>query len=83
MDDAEGRDLLTVVEAAHELGLTVRGVQERVRRGLLRGERVSPRLWLIPREEVERAKAQGRLKPGPKPRDQQEDEETTGAKERQ
>jgi excisionase family DNA binding protein len=61
------RDLLTIAEAAAVLGLTVRGVQERVRRRHMHGVRVSPRLWLIPRSEVERAKEAGRLKPGPKP----------------
>ena len=62
------RELLTVTEAADELGLTVRGVQERLRRGLMRGERVSPRLWMVPRAEVERWKALGRQKPGRKPK---------------
>ena len=62
-----GRELLTVTETAAELGLTVRGVQERLRRGLMRGERVSPRLWMVPRAEVERWKALGRQRPGRKP----------------
>lgn len=61
-----GRDLLTVAEAAQELGMTVRGVQERLRRGMMRGERVSPRLWMIQREEVERWRALGRQRPGRK-----------------
>jgi len=59
--------LLTVQEAAVELGITVRGVQERLRRGAMQGERVTPRLWLIPRAEVERWKALGRQRPGRKP----------------
>jgi len=59
--------LLTVQEAAVELGITVRGVQERLRRGAMQGERVTPQLWLIPRAEVERWKALGRQRPGRKP----------------
>lgn len=62
------RDLLTVAEAASELGLTVRGVQDRLLRGLMRGERVSPRLWMISRAEVERWKTLGRQRPGRKPK---------------
>ncbi len=62
------RRLLTVQEAANELGITVRGVQERLRRGAMRGERVTARLWLIPRIEIERWKLLGRQRPGRKPR---------------
>ena len=65
---AEERALVTVSEAAAELGLTVHAVAKRLRQGTMHGEQVHPRLWLIPREEVERAKAMGKLKPGPKPR---------------
>ena len=64
--------MLTVAETARELDLTVRGVQNRLLRGLMQGERVTPRLWLIPREEVDRWKALGRQKPGRKPRQQTE-----------
>ncbi len=60
--------MLTVAETAQELGLTVRGVQTRLLRGQIQGERVTPRLWLIPREEVDRVKPLGKLKRGPKPR---------------
>ena len=65
---SEGRALVTVSEAASELGLTVHAVAKRLRQGTMRGEQVHPRLWLIPREEVERWKERGRLKPGPKRR---------------
>ena len=60
--------LVTVTEAAAELGLTVHAVAKRLRRGQMKGERVSPRLWLVPREEVERWKEIGRMKPGPRRR---------------
>ncbi len=64
----EDRDLLTVSEAATELGLTPVGVARRLQRGYMRGIKVNPRLWLVEREEVERAKAMGKIKPGPKPK---------------
>ena len=64
----ERRDLLTVAEAARELGLTARAVLNRIERGELKAERVHARLWLIPRSEVERLRGTGKFKPGPKPR---------------
>ena len=60
--------MYTVSEAAEMLGLSVRGLAHRLERGLMRGHKVNPRLWLIPREEVERWKALGRQQPGRKPR---------------
>lgn len=57
-------DLLTVAETAEELGLTVRGIQARLKRGALRGVRPSPRIWLVPRDEVEAWKDRGKMKPG-------------------
>lgn len=64
----EERDLITVSEAAAILGISNRAVSKRLENGQMRGERVHPRLWLIPREEVERWRELGRMKPGPKPR---------------
>ncbi len=64
--------MLTVQETAEELGLTIRGVQNRLLRGSMQGERVSPRLWMIPRGEVERWRALGKQRPGRKPRKQAE-----------
>lgn len=60
--------MLTVQETAEELGITTRGVQHRLERGLMRGERVSPRLWMIPRTEVDRWREVGKLPRGRKPR---------------
>ena len=64
----EERELLTLQEVATELGLPVRTVQNRVRSGRMAGERVHPRLWMVPRSELDRWRGRGRLKPGPKPR---------------
>ncbi|HEV2106807.1 MAG TPA: helix-turn-helix domain-containing protein [Thermomicrobiales bacterium] len=69
----EDRDLLTVSEAAAELGLSPVGVARRLQRGYMRGIKVSPRLWLVEREEVERAKQRGRMKPGPKPKTEEQE----------
>ncbi len=59
---------MTPAEAAAEIGITQRAVQDRLKRGLLRGTNYGGRVWLIDREEVERAKAVGPLKRGPKAR---------------
>ena len=64
--------MLTVQETAEELGLTIRGVQNRLLRGVMQGERVSPRLWMIPRSEVDRWREVGKLPRGRKPRKQAE-----------
>jgi excisionase family DNA binding protein len=60
-------EYLSVDEAAAALGLTVRAIRLRIQRGDMRAERIGMRVWAIPREEVERWRAIGRLKPGPKP----------------
>ncbi len=61
---------MTPAQAAEELGISVRGVQDRLKRGLLHGTNYGGRIWLIDRAEVERAKALGKLKRGPKPREE-------------
>jgi excisionase family DNA binding protein len=50
------RDFLTVAEAAAILGVPGRTIAYRLQQGFMQGEQVNPRLWLIPREEVERWK---------------------------
>lgn len=64
---------LTTKEAAEALGLTLRGVQDRIKAGTLRAERVGARGWIIPRSEIERLRDAGKFKPGPKPRTQTAD----------
>jgi excisionase family DNA binding protein len=60
-------DYMTVEEAAAALGLSVRAIRERIRRGDMRADRLGARVWAIPRDEVQKWQAIGRLKPGPKP----------------
>jgi excisionase family DNA binding protein len=65
------RDYLTAGQAAAALGLPLRTVRYRLQQGLMRGVLVSPRLWLVPRAEVERWRGHGKLQPGPKRRSQE------------
>ena len=60
-------DRMTVPEVARELGISPSTVLYRLKAGLLSGENYGGRVWLIPREEVERAKMAGPVKRGPKP----------------
>jgi excisionase family DNA binding protein len=64
------RDMLTVAEAAQELGVSARAVQNRIRAGEMDAEKVTPRLYLIPRSEVDRWKPVGKRKGG-RPRKEQ------------
>lgn len=58
------RELWTVAETAAELGMSIRGILNRLEKGQMKGEKVTPRLWLIPRVEVEAWVTRGRLKVG-------------------
>lgn len=58
---------MTVKEAAGALQISERAVLKRINSGHLRARRIGERLFVIEREEIERAAAEGRLKPGPKP----------------
>jgi excisionase family DNA binding protein len=60
-------EYVTVAQAAAVLGLTPRAVRNRIERGEMAAERLNARLLLISRDEVERQRARGRQKPGPKP----------------
>ena len=65
------REMLTVDEAADALGVGAHAIRKRLLRGLMRGEPLGSgrrRIWLIPRDEVERWRGAGKLKPGPKPK---------------
>jgi excisionase family DNA binding protein len=60
--------MVTVTEAAAQLGLSARAVAYRLERGMMQGVKVNPRLWLVPSDEVERWRGRGRLPPGRKPK---------------
>jgi excisionase family DNA binding protein len=57
-------DYLTIAEAAAELGVAERTVRYRVARGLMKGERIGKRVWVIPVQEVEAWKTRGPLPHG-------------------
>jgi excisionase family DNA binding protein len=59
---------MTVTDAATVLGVEVSTLRRRLEAGVMKGERIHARLWLIPREEVDRWRKIGRLKRGPKPK---------------
>ena len=61
---ARGMDeYLTVVDAAEAMGITPRALRWRIERGDVRAERVNPRLWLVPADEVARWRELGKLRP--------------------
>ena len=72
VSEKESLDVLTVAETAAALGLTVRGVQHRLQRGMMRGIRIGERVWVIPRSEVEKWRERGRSPRGRKPRQNDE-----------
>src|SRR5215203_893394 len=59
---------MSVSDAAAAIGISVTALRDRIRHGQVKAERIGRRVLLIPPEEVERLRGQGRLKPGPKPR---------------
>ena len=59
--------LITVPQAAKLLGLSESGIHKRIERGDMRAERLGGKVWVIPREEVERWQQLGRQRPGRKP----------------
>ena len=65
--------LITVPEAARILGLSESGIHKRIERGAMRAEQLGGKVWVIPREEVERWQRMGRMKPGRKPREQEQE----------
>ena len=67
-------DVVTVPQAAKLLGLTERGVLKRIERGDMRAERLGGKVWVIPREEIERWTVLGRQRPGRKPKRFEEQE---------
>lgn len=64
----DGMDYMTVGQAAEALGVSPRAIRHRIAVGEMQAEQINPRLWMIPRAEVERWTALGRMRPGPKPK---------------
>jgi excisionase family DNA binding protein len=56
-------EYLTVAQAAAELGISRRALLNRIEKGDVRAVRVNPRLWVVPRREVDRWKELGKLRP--------------------
>ena len=63
-------EYLSVAEAAAALGMTEQAVRKRIAAGWLRASRIGNRVLAIPRDEVERARRAGRMRPGPKSKEQ-------------
>jgi excisionase family DNA binding protein len=63
---------MSVDEAAAAIGISVTALYTRIRNGQVRAERIGRRVLLVPTEEVERLRGAGRMKPGPKPRANQD-----------
>jgi excisionase family DNA binding protein len=59
---------MTINEAAAALQMSPQGVHRRITRGEMKARRVGKKMWLIAASEVDRWKAAGKLKPGPKRR---------------
>ena len=64
---------MTVTQAAEAMGISVTALYDRIRAGKVQADRVGQRVLLIPESEVDRWRAVGRLKPGPKPRTEAEE----------
>ena len=65
----EDIDMVTVAEAAAELGISPRTVLHRIANEEMQAVQITPRLYLVPRSEVERVKPWGKRKGG-RPRKQ-------------
>ena len=61
-------EYLTVTQAAALLGVPPRTVAYRLQRGYMCGIKMSARLWLIPRAEVDAWRDRPQLPRGPRPR---------------
>ena len=56
--------MVTIAEAARELGVTPRTVQHRISTGEMAADKITPRFYMIPRAELDRWKAIGKRKGG-------------------
>lgn len=58
-------DVMTIAEAAKAMGVTTQGVHDRISRGWISSIKVSDRLLMIPKADVERFRGLGKLPSGP------------------
>lgn len=63
-----GMDEITVAAAAIALGVDESTIRARIRRGDMQATRIGARVLVIPASEVERWRAIGKARTGPKPR---------------
>ena len=61
---------MTIAGAVRVLGLHRATVHRRLQAGVMHGERIHAKLWLIPRAELERWRDKGRLPTSPPRTDQ-------------
>src|SRR5262245_43451168 len=64
---------LSAREAAERLGISLNTLYDRIRTGIVRADKLSSRVWLVPISEVERLTGKGKQPPGPKSREHLED----------
>jgi excisionase family DNA binding protein len=62
-------EYLTVMQAAAELDISPETVRKRLQRGIMQGEHVNARLWMIPRAEVDRWRGVKQLRRGRPPKE--------------
>ena len=67
--DTIGEGMMTLTDAAAATGIKADTLKKRLAAGLMRGQSLGGRVWLVPREEVERVRAEGLLKRGRKKKD--------------
>tara|TARA_R100001244_G_C5080664_1_gene113810 strand:+ start:72 stop:284 length:213 start_codon:yes stop_codon:yes gene_type:complete len=54
----ETSELLTVTQAAEEIGVTVGCIRKMLKEGRARGSKVGPRCWLLTMAEVDRVRSE-------------------------
>ncbi len=60
--------MVTVAEAATELGISTRAVLHRIAHGEIKARKLTPRMYVVPRAEIERWKPVGKRKGGRPPK---------------
>ena len=60
--------MLTIAEAARELGVAPRTIQHRIATGEMAADKITTRFYMIPRAELERWRVIGKRKGGRPPK---------------